>query len=55
VKAPAAVALHFLHSNFCRVHQTLCVTPAMQAGITSHVWSIVEIVGLPDATDKKAA
>jgi hypothetical protein len=51
----AAVALHFLHYNFCRVHQTLRVTPAMEAGISSHVWSIVEIIGLLDAADKKAA
>lgn len=51
----AAVALHFMYYNFCRVHQTLRVTPAMEAGISSHVWSIVEIVGLLDAADKKAA
>jgi transcriptional regulator with XRE-family HTH domain len=35
----AAVALHFMHYNFCRVHQTLSITPAMEAGISSHVWS----------------
>jgi hypothetical protein len=51
----AAVALHFMHYNFCRVHQTLRVTPAMEAGISSHVWSLAEIVGLLDAADKKAA
>jgi len=51
----AAVALHFMYYNFCRVHQTLRVTPAMEAGISSHVWSIGEIVGLLDAADKKAA
>ncbi len=51
----AAVALHFMYYNFCRVHQTLRVTPAMEAGISSHVWSLVEIVGLLDAADKKAA
>jgi hypothetical protein len=44
-----------MHYNFCRVHQTLRVTPAMEAGISSHVWSIAEIVGLLDAADKKAA
>jgi hypothetical protein len=32
--------------NFARVHQTLRVTPAMEAGIADHVWSIGEIVGL---------
>jgi len=41
-----AVALHFMHYNFCRVHQTLRVTPAMEAGITDHVWSIEEVIGL---------
>ena len=51
----AAVALHFMHYNFCRVHQTLRVTPAMEAGIAAHVWSISEIVGLLDSAEKKAA
>jgi len=32
--------------NFCRVHQTLRVTPAMEAGISDHVWEIEEIVAL---------
>lgn len=41
-----AVALHFMHYNFCRVHQSLRVTPAMETGITDHVWSIEEIMGL---------
>lgn len=42
----AAVALYFMYYNFGRVHQTLRVTPAMAAGISDHVWSIEEIVGL---------
>jgi hypothetical protein len=50
----AAVALHFMHYNFCRIHQTLRVTPAMEAGISDHVWSIAEIVGLLDVMDKAA-
>lgn len=41
-----AVALHFMHYNFCRVHQSLRVTPAMEAGVTEHVWSIEEIIDL---------
>ncbi len=41
-----AVALHFMHYNFCRVHQTLRVTPAMEAGISSRVWAIADIVKL---------
>lgn len=42
----AAVSLYFMHYNFCRVHQTLRVTPAMEAGITDHVWSLEEIINL---------
>ena len=42
----AMVALYFMYCNFGRVHQTLRVTPAMEAGIADHVWSIDEIVGL---------
>jgi hypothetical protein len=40
-----ACALYFMHDNFCRIHQTLRVTPAMEAGITDHVWSLEEIAG----------
>ncbi len=42
----AAVALWFMYYNFCRVHQTLRVTPAMEAGISTHVWTIEELVSL---------
>lgn len=42
----AMVALYFMYYNFGRVHQTLRVTPAMEAGIADHVWSYEEIVGL---------
>jgi len=42
----ATVALYFMYYNFARVHQTLRVTPAMEAGIADHVWSIEEIVTL---------
>lgn len=38
------VALHFMHYNFCRIHKSLRVTPAMQAGVTDHVWTIEEMV-----------
>lgn len=41
-----AIALHFMHYNFCRIHKTLRVTPAMEAGIADHVWEISEIVAL---------
>ena len=40
----AAVALHFAYYNFCRLHGTLRVTPAMEAGITDRVWSIAELL-----------
>ena len=42
----AMVSLYFMYYNFARVYQTLRVTPAMEAGISGHVWSIEEIVGL---------
>jgi IS1 family transposase len=40
----AAVALHFAHYNFVRIHKKLRVTPAMEAGITDHLWSISELM-----------
>ncbi len=43
-----AVALHFMHYNFCRIHKSLRVTPAMAAGVTNHLWEIDDIVGLLD-------
>jgi hypothetical protein len=44
----AAVALHFVYYNFCRVHQTLKTTPAVASGLADHVWTIEELVGLLD-------
>jgi IS1 family transposase len=44
----AAIALHYMHYNFCRIHSTLRVTPAMEAGLSSHVWSLEELVSLLD-------
>jgi IS1 family transposase/transposase-like protein len=41
----AAVSLHFAYYNFCRVHSSLRVTPAMEAGITDRIWSIQELLG----------
>jgi IS1 family transposase len=40
-----AMAIYVMHYNFCRIHTTLRVTPAMEAGLTDHVWSLEEIVG----------
>ena len=42
----AAIALHYMYCNFCRIHQTLRVTPAMEAGVAYHIWSIEEVVSL---------
>jgi len=41
-----AVALHYMHYNFCRIHQALRVTPAMEAGVSDHAWSLEEIISL---------
>jgi len=43
-----AVSLHFMYYNFGRIHKTLRVTPAMEAEVTDHVWSLEEIVKLAD-------
>lgn len=48
-----AIALHFMHYNFGRIHKSLRVTPAMQAGIADHVWSLEEIAALvPEPVSK---
>jgi len=49
-----AIALHYMHYNFCRIHQTLRVTPAMEAGISDHVWSIEEVVALLESSEDSA-
>jgi IS1 family transposase len=41
-----SVALYFMHYNFARIHQTLRVSPAMEAGITGKLWSVADIAGL---------
>lgn len=46
-----AVSLHFTYYNFARIHQTLRVTPAMEAGLADHVWTVEEIVGLLEAEE----
>lgn len=40
------VALYFMHYNSCRLHKTLRVTPAMEAGLTDHIWTLEELLGL---------
>jgi IS1 family transposase len=42
----AAVSLHFMYYNFCRVHQTLGTTPGLAAGVTDHVWTLDEVIAL---------
>ena len=42
----AAQALYFMHYNFARIHKSLRVTPAMEAGVSDHVWSLEEIAAL---------
>ena len=42
----ASVALHYMYYNFCRIHKSLRVTPAMAAGVTDHVWDISDIAAL---------
>lgn len=44
----AAVALHFMYYNWCRIHGSLRITPAMAAGIARHPWSVAELVRLLD-------
>jgi hypothetical protein len=46
------VALYFMHYNFCRIHQSLRVTPAMEAGISDHVWDLAEVVAVTDRYSK---
>ncbi len=41
-----AVALHFMYYNFCRIHQTLRVTPAMEAGVTNRLWTLEDVIQL---------
>ncbi|MDH3524128.1 MAG: IS1 family transposase [Acidobacteriota bacterium] len=45
----AAIALHFMHYDFCRIHQTLSCTPAMAAGVTERLWKIEDLVALLDS------
>ena len=43
-----AIALHYMNYNYCRIHQSLRVTPAMAAGVTDRLWEVEDIVGLID-------
>ena len=48
-----ALGLYFAFYNFCRIHKTLRVTPAMAAGITDKLWTLADIVALMDARAPK--
>jgi IS1 family transposase len=50
-----AVALYAVHYNFCRVHSTLRVTPAMESGLSDHVWTVEEIINLLAYRQSEAA
>jgi IS1 family transposase len=50
-----ACAVHFVHYNFARIHQTLRVTPAMAAGLTDHVWELAELISLLEIEERRLA
>jgi hypothetical protein len=49
------VAIHFMHYNFVRIHQTLRVTPAMAAGLTKTLWSLMDLVGIIEEWEARHA
>jgi hypothetical protein len=49
----AAFAIYSMYHNFVRVHQTLRVTPAMEAGVTDHLWTIEEMLAVLNTKEKK--
>jgi IS1 family transposase len=48
-----SVALHYMHYNFCRIHKTLRVTPAMAAGVTDRLMSVGDIVTILETWEAK--
>ena len=48
----AAVSLHFMHYNFCRVHKTLGTTPAVAGEMVDHVWTLDEVIGLLEHAER---
>ncbi len=48
-----AVSLHFMYYNFCCIHKSLRITPAMQAGVTDKLWDMTDIVALVEAEEAK--
>jgi 3-methyladenine DNA glycosylase/8-oxoguanine DNA glycosylase len=50
-----SIALFHMHYNFVRIHQTLRVTPAMAAGLTTRLWSVYDIVNLAGTSSSSLA
>jgi IS1 family transposase len=50
-----ALALHYVHYNFVRIHKTLRCTPAMEAGVTDRLWTVRDIAALLEATETQRA
>lgn len=49
------LAIYFMYYNFCRIHQTLRVTPAMESGLAQSPWTVADLISLLDAKEKSAA
>ena len=41
-----SLSLYFVYYNFCRIHQSIRVSPAMEAGLTGRLWDIADIIDL---------
>lgn len=50
-----SIAIHFMHYNFVRIHQTLRITPAMAAGVTGKLWELADVVAMIDAASPEPA
>jgi len=51
----AAIGIPYMRYNFCRIHQSSRVTPAMEAGVSDHVWSVEDVIQLLDAAQTSVA
>lgn len=51
----AAVALHYMHYNFVRIHQTLRVSPAMAAGVSNRLWTVADVIAMVEERSVLAA
>jgi len=50
-----SVAIHYMHYNFCRIHKSLRVTPAMAAGVTDRLWDMTDVAALIAAQEAPVA